>query len=172
MRSLGLGDLGHRMSALHPAYIFAGSGPGIMPSPVPQITWAIMAHHHAKMAPSAEEMAAAAAAAAAAASAQAPAAAATAAPAAEEEPEAETSTKEAKKEAPLKATVTIRLLSFEPSKKIAVVKEARALTGQGLKESKELVEGAPANLKKNVPREEAEALAEKLRAVGAEISLE
>eukprot|EP00434_Breviolum_minutum_P000791 symbB.v1.2.000698.t1/scaffold40.1/size395337/2 len=71
-----------------------------------------------------------------------------------------------------KANVTLRLLSFEAAKKIAVVKEVRSMLGEGLKESKDKVESAPVNLKKGVPFEEAEALAEKLRAAGAEVSLE
>merc|ERR1711879_950691 len=70
------------------------------------------------------------------------------------------------KEAEQKATLSIKLVAFEAAKKIAVVKEVRAMLGQGLKESKELVESAPKILKKNVPREEAEAFAEKLRIAG------
>jgi len=90
----------------------------------------------------------------------------------EKEEDADDPPEAAKEAAPLKASVTIRLMSFEAAKKIAVVKEVRAMLGEGLKESKDKVEGAPTNLKKNVPREEAEALAEKLRAAGAEIALE
>uniref|UniRef100_A0A7S2MYH7 Large ribosomal subunit protein bL12 C-terminal domain-containing protein n=1 Tax=Zooxanthella nutricula TaxID=1333877 RepID=A0A7S2MYH7_9DINO len=71
-----------------------------------------------------------------------------------------------------KATVSVRLVSFEASKKITVIKEVRAMTGEGLKESKEKVEGAPCVVRKAVPRAEAEALAEKLRAAGAEVTLD
>eukprot|EP00931_Biecheleriopsis_adriatica_P095554 TRINITY_DN69146_c0_g1_i1.p1 TRINITY_DN69146_c0_g1~~TRINITY_DN69146_c0_g1_i1.p1 ORF type:complete len:240 (+),score=67.23 TRINITY_DN69146_c0_g1_i1:18-737(+) len=162
-----LGTLGSRFGALHPAYVFAGSGPGIMPSPVPQVSFAIMAPHAAAMAPSPEDLAAAAA--SQAAPAAAPAVGET--PAKPEEEVAEKA-ETAKQAAPLKASVTIKLISFEAPKKIAVVKEVRAMLGEGLKESKEKVESAPVNLKKNVPREEAEAMAEKLRAAGAEVSLE
>merc|ERR1712178_516630 len=75
-------------------------------------------------------------------------------------------------EAPLKAVVALRLLGFEASKKITVIKEVRALLGEGLKESKELVERAPVTLRKGVQRAEAEAQAEKLRAAGADIALD
>merc|ERR1711865_749989 len=101
------------------------------------------------MAPSAEQLAAAAV------PIQAPTAAAGSQPAVDkEEAEGEeaVASKTQKKEE-LKATVAIRLLSFEASKKIAVVKEVRAMLGEGLKESKEKVESVPTNLKKNVPRE-------------------
>jgi len=48
----------------------------------------------------------------------------------------------------------------------------RALTGLGLKESKDLVESAPAVVKKGVPEDEAESIVEKLKALGAEVNLE
>ena len=51
-------------------------------------------------------------------------------------------------------------------------KEVRAITDLGLKEAKELVEGAPAVLKKELKKEEAEALIAKLTAVGAVAALE
>ena len=52
-----------------------------------------------------------------------------------------------------------------------MIKEIRAIFNLGLKEAKETVEGAPVWLKKEVAKEEAEQLAEKLAAVGAEIRL-
>ena len=55
--------------------------------------------------------------------------------------------------------------------KIAVIKEVRAITGLGLKEAKDLVEGAPKPIKENVKKEEAEAMKEKLVAAGAEVEL-
>merc|ERR1712008_289933 len=73
---------------------------------------------------------------------------------------------------PLKANVSLRLLGFEPAKKIAVIKEVRALLGEGLKESKELAERAPTTLKKGVPRADAEAMAERFKAAGAQVELE
>lgn len=55
--------------------------------------------------------------------------------------------------------------------KIQVIKEVRAATGLGLKESKDLVEGAPKAVKEKVELKEAEALKEKLEAVGATVEL-
>eukprot|EP00930_Biecheleria_cincta_P102040 TRINITY_DN93706_c0_g1_i1.p1 TRINITY_DN93706_c0_g1~~TRINITY_DN93706_c0_g1_i1.p1 ORF type:complete len:241 (+),score=62.32 TRINITY_DN93706_c0_g1_i1:144-866(+) len=162
-----LASMGRRLSGFHPAYVFAGSGPGIMPSLLPMLGPAIMGPHAMAMAPSSDQLAAAAV------PIQAPRAAETPPAVDQEDAEAEhaVASKTQKKEE-LKASVTIRLLSFETSKKIAVVKEIRAMLGEGLKESKEKVESVPTNLKKNVPREEAEALAGKLRAAGAEVTLE
>ena len=65
----------------------------------------------------------------------------------------------------------IELSKFDPAAKIKVIKEIRAIFNLGLKEAKETVEGAPVWLKKEVAKEEAEALAEKLKAAGAEIRL-
>jgi large subunit ribosomal protein L7/L12 len=65
----------------------------------------------------------------------------------------------------------IELTKFDPAGKIKVIKEIRAIFNLGLKEAKETVEGAPVWLKKEVAKEEAEALAEKLKSVGAEIRL-
>ena len=55
--------------------------------------------------------------------------------------------------------------------KIAVIKEVRALTGLGLKEAKELVEGAPKPVKEGVAKEEAEEVAKKLEAAGAKAEI-
>lgn len=55
--------------------------------------------------------------------------------------------------------------------KIAVIKEVRALTGLGLKEAKELVDGAPSNVKESVDKAEAESIKEKLTEAGAEVEL-
>merc|ERR1719491_723055 len=98
----------------------------------------------------------------------APAAPAPAAPAEEEAPKEEAKPKEEKK----KETVTIKLVGFETAKKIQVVKEVRAITALGLKESKDLVESAPKVLKKSVPIAQAEAMRDKLVSVGAEVSLD
>ena len=51
--------------------------------------------------------------------------------------------------------------------KIAVIKEVRAITGLGLKEAKELVEGAPKPVKEGVSKDEAEEISKKLEAAGA-----
>ena len=55
--------------------------------------------------------------------------------------------------------------------KIGVIKEVRAITGLGLKEAKDLVEGAPKPIKENVAKAEAEELKKKLEAVGAKVEL-
>ena len=55
--------------------------------------------------------------------------------------------------------------------KIKVIKAVREITGLGLKEAKELVDGAPSNIKENVEKAEAESIKAKLEEVGAEIEL-
>ena len=55
--------------------------------------------------------------------------------------------------------------------KINVIKEVRAITGLGLKEAKDLVEGAPKPLKEGVAKDEAEKLKKQLEAVGAKVEL-
>jgi large subunit ribosomal protein L7/L12 len=65
---------------------------------------------------------------------------------------------------------SVVLASFG-DKKINVIKEVRAITGLGLKEAKELVEGAPKEIRGEVSKEEAEELKGKLEAVGATVEL-
>ena len=55
--------------------------------------------------------------------------------------------------------------------KIAVIKVVRALTGLSLKEAKELVDGAPKNLKEGVSKDEAEKIAAELKEAGAEVEI-
>jgi len=55
--------------------------------------------------------------------------------------------------------------------KIKVIKEVRALTNLGLKEAKDLVEGAPKEVLKDVSKEEAESAKQKLEAVGAKVEI-
>ena len=55
--------------------------------------------------------------------------------------------------------------------KIAVIKEVRALTGLGLKEAKEMVDGAPNTIKEAIAKEEAEQIKAKLEEAGAEVEL-
>ena len=62
-------------------------------------------------------------------------------------------------------------LSAAGDKKINVIKEVRAITGLGLKEAKDLVEGAPKEVKKGVPKKEAEEAKKKLVAAGAKVEL-
>ena len=60
------------------------------------------------------------------------------------------------------------VLKAAGANKIAVIKVVRALTGLGLKEAKELVDGAPKNLKEGVSKDEAEKIAAELKEAGAE----
>jgi large subunit ribosomal protein L7/L12 len=63
------------------------------------------------------------------------------------------------------------LKSFEESKKIAVIKEVRAVTGLGLKEAKDLVEGAPKALKEGVSKDEANKIKESITAAGGVVEI-
>ncbi len=63
------------------------------------------------------------------------------------------------------------VLAESGSNKIAVIKEVRTITGLGLKEAKDLVEGAPKPLKQGVKKEEAEAMKKSLEAAGAKVEL-
>ena len=62
-------------------------------------------------------------------------------------------------------------LSSAGDKKINVIKEVRAVTTLGLKEAKDLVEGAPKEVKKGVPKKDAEEAKKKLEAAGAKVEL-
>ena len=63
------------------------------------------------------------------------------------------------------------MLTAIGEKKIEVIKEVRALTGLGLKEAKDLVEGAPKAVKEGVNKEEAEKIKTTLEKVGAKVEL-
>src|SRR6478736_3165404 len=63
------------------------------------------------------------------------------------------------------------VLASAGDKKIEVIKEVRALTGLGLKEAKDLVEGAPKPVKEGVPKEEAEKVKAQLEKAGAKVEL-
>jgi ribosomal protein L7/L12 len=63
------------------------------------------------------------------------------------------------------------VLAESGSNKIAVIKEVRTITGLGLKEAKDLVEGAPKPLKQGVKKEDAEAMKKSLEAAGAKVEL-
>ena len=69
-----------------------------------------------------------------------------------------------------KTTFTVILSDVGPNK-IPVIKEVRAITNLGLKESKDLVEAAPKPIKENASKEEAEEIKKKLEAVGAKVEL-
>jgi large subunit ribosomal protein L7/L12 len=63
------------------------------------------------------------------------------------------------------------VLAAAGDKKIEVIKEVRALTGLGLKEAKDLVEGAPKNVKEGVSKDEAEKVKAQLEKAGAKVEL-
>jgi len=63
------------------------------------------------------------------------------------------------------------VLAAAGDKKIEVIKEVRAITGLGLKEAKDLVEGAPKAVKEGVNKKDAEDMKKKLEAVGAKVEL-
>ncbi len=63
------------------------------------------------------------------------------------------------------------VLAAAGDKKIEVIKEVRAITGLGLKEAKDLVDGAPKNVKENVSKDEAAQLKAKLEAEGATVEV-
>lgn len=65
----------------------------------------------------------------------------------------------------------VKLTGFDAKAKIKVIKEVRTITGLGLKEAKDMVEGVPSAIKKGIKKEEAEELMEKLKAVGAEVEI-
>lgn len=63
------------------------------------------------------------------------------------------------------------VLAEAGAKKINVIKEVRGITGLGLKEAKEMVEGAPKTIKEGATKEEAEEIKKKLEAAGAKVEL-
>lgn len=63
------------------------------------------------------------------------------------------------------------VLTSAGGNKIAVIKEVRGMTSLGLKEAKDLVDGAPKPVKESVPKEEAEEMKKKLEAAGATVEL-
>jgi large subunit ribosomal protein L7/L12 len=63
------------------------------------------------------------------------------------------------------------VLAAAGDKKIEVIKEVRAITGLGLKEAKDLVEGAPKTVKEGVNKKDAEEMKKKLEAAGAKVEL-
>ena len=63
------------------------------------------------------------------------------------------------------------ILASAGDKKINVIKEVRAITGLGLKEAKDLVEGAPQNVVENVSKQQADEIAKKLTEAGAKVQI-
>ena len=64
------------------------------------------------------------------------------------------------------------LKAFDDSKKIAVIKEVRAVTGLGLKEAKDLVEGAPKPLKEGISKEDATKIKDQITAAGGTVEIQ
>lgn len=69
-----------------------------------------------------------------------------------------------------KSDFTVKLADAG-AQKVAVIKAVKELTGLGLGEAKAIVDGAPANVKENVPKEEAEAAKKQLEEAGASVEL-
>ena len=70
-----------------------------------------------------------------------------------------------------KTEFTVTLEGFDAAKKINVIKVVREITGLGLKEAKDLVEGAPKPVKENVSKEDAEKVKKQLEDGGAKVSV-
>ncbi|KAJ6420154.1 hypothetical protein OIU84_030130 [Salix udensis] len=71
-----------------------------------------------------------------------------------------------------KTVFDVKLEGFDAASKIKVIKEVRGFTDLGLKEAKDLVEKAPTLLKKGVTKDEAEKIVEKMKGVGAKVTME
>ena len=70
-----------------------------------------------------------------------------------------------------KTSFDVILSGFDSSTKIKVIKEVRTITALGLKEAKELVEGAPKSLKEGVTKEQAEEIKAAVEAVGGTVEI-
>jgi large subunit ribosomal protein L7/L12 len=70
-----------------------------------------------------------------------------------------------------KTIFDIKLVAFDPTSKIKVIKEVRAIAGLGLKEAKEMVEGAPKTILKDIKKEQAEEIKAKLEELGATVEI-
>jgi len=71
-----------------------------------------------------------------------------------------------------KTEFNVILKAFDDSKKIAVIKEVRAVTGLGLKEAKDLVEGAPKPLKEGISKEDAAKIKDQVTAAGGTVEIQ
>jgi len=71
-----------------------------------------------------------------------------------------------------KTEFNVILKAYDESKKIAVIKEVRQVTGLGLKEAKDLVEGVPKPLKEGISKEESEKIKEVITAAGGTIEIQ
>ncbi len=70
-----------------------------------------------------------------------------------------------------KTEFNVTLISFPADKKINIIKVVREVTSLGLKEAKDLVEGAPKAVKEGIPKDEANAIKKKLEEVGAKVEI-
>jgi large subunit ribosomal protein L7/L12 len=70
-----------------------------------------------------------------------------------------------------KTEFTVILKEYPADKKVSVIKVVRELTGLGLKEAKDLVEGVPQNVKESVNKADSEAMKKKLEDVGAKVEI-
>ena len=70
-----------------------------------------------------------------------------------------------------KTEFTVVLTGFEADKKINIIKVVREVTSLGLKEAKDLVEGAPKVIKEGIPKDEAAAIVKKFADVGAKVEV-
>ncbi|MDR0410784.1 MAG: 50S ribosomal protein L7/L12 [Treponema sp.] len=71
-----------------------------------------------------------------------------------------------------KTEFNVILKAFEADKKIAVIKEVRSVTGLGLKEAKDLVEGAPKTLKEGISKEDAEKIKKSVTEAGGTVEIQ
>jgi len=71
-----------------------------------------------------------------------------------------------------KTEFNVILKAYDDTKKIAVIKEVRAVTGLGLKEAKDLVEGAPKPLKEGVSKDEANKIKDQVTAAGGTVEVQ
>jgi large subunit ribosomal protein L7/L12 len=71
-----------------------------------------------------------------------------------------------------KTEFNVILKAFDDTKKIAVIKEVRAVTGLGLKEAKELVEGAPKPIKENISKADATKIKDSVTAAGGTVEIQ
>jgi large subunit ribosomal protein L7/L12 len=78
---------------------------------------------------------------------------------------------EQKEAAPAKTEFDVSLEAFAADKKIGVIKVVRQITGLGLKEAKDLVEGAPKDVKTGISKEEAEKLKKELEDAGGTVKI-
>ena len=74
-----------------------------------------------------------------------------------------------KNEEKAKVIFDLKLTAFDAKAKIKVIKEVRSITGVGLEEAKEMVDGATTTIMKDLKKENAEELKEKLEKVGATV---